>query len=196
MNAEKEKKLERLESQQEQLREKAELVDSLRQDAVFVEEERLELHKRHLETMSRLQRLTEDHETLAARLSTSEASAKEHRDQRMAFEAKALDFEEEARDLKVRLTVSETAWSSLEEKVQAGELVVRSLRDELTAALRALDRAKRSHAKLEETLESQEALCEVLKKTNGGWVREIEALQAPKAALRSMQMRLREPDRK
>ncbi len=147
-----------LEMQAGSLEAQTTLVEQLREDISFAEEERNKFANLHAETQPQLKAVTEERDSLAKQVSSAKTHTKELEDNKMAFEAQVinlkdkladmdrllvefdevakarLDLGEQVRDLSSRLKASDTSKYALEKELGSLREQVQSLQEKLTGA--------------------------------------------------------------
>ncbi len=185
---------ERLEEEVQRTREQAALVEPLRKDIAFAEEERDDAVRRLREAKAQLEHLTEAHRSGSELLMTSEQRLEVLSVERTDLEARTLNLKTEKVDLVDRLKVSEMARSTLERELESRGSVILGLRADLRVARQAIDVNQVESTDLQRQLEAQDARCKALLEAKQKCDREVEALEATKNALRVMRTRLRESE--
>ncbi len=147
-----------LETQVGSLEAQAALVEQLREDISFVEEERNKFANLLAETQPQLKALTEERDSLAKQVSSAKTHIKELENNKMAFEAQVinlkdklvdmdrlsvefdevakarLDLGEQVRDLSSRLQASDTSKYTLEKELGSLREQVKNLQEKLAGA--------------------------------------------------------------
>jgi chromosome segregation ATPase len=147
-----------LETQVGSLEAQAALVEQLREDISFAEEERNKFANLHAETQPQLKAVTEERDSLAKQVSSAKTHTKELEDNKMAFEAQVinlkdkladmdrlsaefdevakarLDLGEQVRDLSSRLQASDTSKYALEKELGSLREQVKNLQERLAGA--------------------------------------------------------------
>ncbi len=191
-----------LESEVQLLKAQTALVDQLRKDISFVEEERNEVSRRLSEATARLEETTDERDLLSGEKSAAEERINDLQSQNIELEARVLNLkadaadlgrlrkellqvsearrtlEERAADLAAHLEAAEAARAAMELDLDATREVVRSQREEAAELQKTLAATHIEVAELQAQREVQEAESRRLLEAQKRYDHEIRILNA------------------